>query len=145
MSTLCSYRSRLINRMNHEGSMPSLLPSRTVRRKWDGLLECPQISRSKACPPRGRRRRESLYSERGRKLIIRPSPSASSSAASGQAIATSSRSASVPTGAFDVENPSSTVSDTAASATDTPNGAGQTTVSGYAGVAAIVMGVYAIL
>ena len=79
------------------------------------------------------------------KLISRSSSSASSSAASGQAIVTSTRSASVPTGAFDVENPSSTVSDTAASATDTPNGAGQTTVAGYARVAAVVMGVYAIL
>jgi len=83
--------------------------------------------------------------EQDMKLILRSSSSASSSATSGQAIAISTRSASVPTGAFDVENPSSIVSDTAASATNTPNSAGQTTVVGYGGVLAGVIGVYAIL
>lgn len=82
-------------------------------------------------------------------LTSRPSISASSSAGPGQAsprsATSSSSSASVPTGAFDVENPSSTVSDAAASATETPNGAGQTAFGGYAGVAAAVMGVYAVL
>jgi len=51
----------------------------------------------------------------------------------------------VPTGAFDVEGPSSSASDAAASATETPNGARQTAFAGYAGVAAAAMGVYAVL
>jgi hypothetical protein len=82
-------------------------------------------------------------------LTSRPSISASSSAGSGQAsprpATSSSSSASVPTGAFDVENPSSTVSDAVASATDTPNDARQTAFGGYVGIAAAVMGVYAVL
>lgn len=87
--------------------------------------------------------------DRDIKLTSRPSTSASSSAGSGQAsprpATSSSSSPSVPTGAFDVENPSSTISDAVASATETPNGAGQTAFGGYAGVAAAVIGVYAVL
>jgi len=93
--------------------------------------------------------RESIFPDLYFELTSRPSISASSSAGSGQAsprpATSSSSSASVPTGAFDVENPSSTVSDAAASATETPNGAGQTAFAGYAGIAAAVMGAYAVL
>jgi len=93
--------------------------------------------------------RESVFSDLYFELTSRPSISASSSAGSGQAsprpATSSSSSGSVPTGAFDVENPSSTVSDVAASATETPNGAGQTAFAGYAGIAAAVMGAYAVL
>jgi hypothetical protein len=135
--------------MNHEGSMRSLLLSRIVKREWDGLLECLKTSRLKASQRKRRSLRESLFPELYIGLTIRPSVSGSSSAGSGQAsprpATSSSSSASVPTGAFDVENPSSTVSDAVASATETPNGAGQTTFAGYAGVAAAVIGVYAVL